>query len=66
MTIGPTHGNLDERAASFTTLRSLVDSHGLEICSMGMSDDYEQAVALGSTMVRVGSRLFGLRAAQKH
>ena len=66
MTIGPTHGNLDERAASFMTLRSLVDSHGLEICSMGMSDDYEQAVALGSTMVRVGSRLFGLRAAQKH
>ena len=66
MTIGPTHGDEAARAASFSLLRSLVDSHGLDICSMGMSDDYEQAVANGSTMVRVGSGIFGARPAQKH
>jgi len=66
MTIGPTHGDEAARAASFSLLRSLVDSHGLDICSMGMSGDYEQAVANGSTMVRVGSGIFGARPAQKH
>ena len=29
--------------------------------SMGMSDDYEQAIAAGSTNVRIGSKLFGSR-----
>lgn len=66
MTIGPTHGDHAARAASFSLLRSLVDSHRLEICSMGMSDDYEQAVAEGSTMIRVGSRLFGPRTPLTH
>lgn len=66
MTIGPTHGDQAERAASFSLLRSLVDSQGLDICSMGMSDDFEQAVAHGSTMVRVGSRLFGPRSRPAH
>ncbi len=33
--------------------------------SMGMSDDYPLAIACGSTMVRVGSRIFGLRDYQK-
>ena len=29
--------------------------------SMGMSDDYPLAIACGSTSVRIGSRIFGLR-----
>ena len=66
MTIGPTHGDHAARAASFSLLRSLVDSQGLGVCSMGMSDDYEQAVANGSTMVRVGSGIFGPRPSPKH
>lgn len=35
---------------------------GLDTLSMGMSDDLELAVACGSTMVRVGTALFGVRA----
>ena len=63
MTIGPTHGDREACIESFSLLRSLVDAQGLRTCSMGMSDDYELAVACGSTMVRVGSRLFGPRSA---
>ena len=29
--------------------------------SMGMSDDYEDAIAAGATMIRVGSAIFGAR-----
>ncbi len=62
MTIGPTHGAIYEVEQSFQLLRRLADTHGLQHCSMGMSDDFPIAVACGSTMVRVGSRLFGARA----
>lgn len=65
MTIGPTGGSIGEQERAFRLLRGLVDTHGLSICSMGMSDDFEVAVACGSTMVRIGSRLFGSRVAQK-
>lgn len=61
MTIGPTGGDRPARRASFGMLRRLVDEHGLGICSMGMSEDYEDAVECGSTMVRIGSALFGPR-----
>lgn len=61
MTIGPTGGDRRARRASFGLLRRLVDEHGLGICSMGMSEDYEDAVECGSTMVRIGSALFGPR-----
>lgn len=66
MTIGPTRGDRDECVRAFSLLRSLVDAQGLRTCSMGMSDDYELAVACGSTMVRVGSGLFGSRVAPRH
>ncbi len=33
----------------------------MEILSMGMSDDYEDAIAHGSTMIRVGTAIFGAR-----
>jgi pyridoxal phosphate enzyme (YggS family) len=45
----------------FALLRRLVDDLGLRECSMGMTDDLEVAVQEGSTMVRVGTALFGLR-----
>ena len=46
---------------AFRTVRSLVDRLGLPVCSIGMSGDFETAIAEGSTMVRVGSALFGRR-----
>ncbi len=60
MTVGPTSADADPRPG-FAQLRNLVDRLGLSICSMGMSRDLEVAVAEGSTMVRVGTALFGPR-----
>lgn len=37
------------------------DNVGMEILSMGMSDDYADAIAHGSTMIRVGTAIFGAR-----
>lgn len=53
----------DDRATAhgFAALRSAVDRLGLAECSMGMTADLEIAVREGSTMVRVGSDLFGPR-----
>ena len=61
MTIGPTSGDMGDAEKAFLSLRSLADSLHLPECSMGMSDDYRVAVACGSTMIRIGSRLFGPR-----
>ena len=51
-----------EAAPYFALLAKLSRDHGLGGLSMGMSDDYETAVTLGATHVRVGSALFGSRA----
>lgn len=48
-------------AAGFRRLRSMVDELGLEHCSMGMTDDLELAIDAGSTMVRLGTAVFGPR-----
>ena len=45
----------------FRALRRLTDELGLSVCSMGMSGDFEEAIEEGSTMVRVGSAIFGPR-----
>ena len=37
------------------------DNVCVDILSMGMSDDYEEAIACGSTMIRVGTAIFGAR-----
>ncbi len=39
-----------------------MDNISMKILSMGMSDDFEQAIRAGATMVRIGSALFGPRA----
>ena len=50
-----------EAAPFFALLDKLAADHGLAGRSMGMSDDFETAVMLGATHVRVGSALFGAR-----
>lgn len=50
-----------EPAPFFALLDKLAADHGLRDRSMGMSDDFETAVMLGATHVRVGSALFGAR-----
>ena len=51
-----------EPAPYFALLDELAGRHGLPLRSMGMSGDYETAVTLGATHVRVGTALFGTRA----
>ncbi len=52
-------------AGEFRALKALYDrfgsSHNFSILSMGMSSDYKLAITNGSTMVRIGSLLFGAR-----
>ncbi|NBP50929.1 MAG: YggS family pyridoxal phosphate-dependent enzyme, partial [Actinobacteria bacterium] len=61
MTLGPTDPAREPRRAAFRALAGIADDLGLPERSMGMSDDFEDAVAEGSTMVRVGAALFGPR-----
>jgi pyridoxal phosphate enzyme (YggS family) len=48
-------------APHFALLRKLAVENGLKELSMGMSGDYETAVRMGSTCVRIGTALFGER-----
>ena len=50
-----------EAAPFFALMAKIAADNGLEQLSMGMSDDFETAVMLGATHVRVGSALFGAR-----
>ncbi|MFS0850274.1 YggS family pyridoxal phosphate-dependent enzyme [Novosphingobium panipatense] len=50
-----------EAAPFFALLAEIAADNGLDQLSMGMSDDFETAVLLGATHVRVGSALFGAR-----
>ena len=52
-----------EPAPYFALLGKLADDNGLSGLSMGMSGDFETAVKLGATHVRVGTALFGERGA---
>ena len=61
MTVGPTQQDPVMTRSAFRLLRTLVDEHELRHCSMGMTGDLEIAIEEGSTMVRVGSALFGNR-----
>lgn len=64
MAMGPSHG---DPTPAFIELRKLRDEaeqrlgRALPILSMGMSGDFEAAVAAGSTMLRLGQALFGSR-----
>lgn len=51
----------DTASLHFAFLNKLASENGLNDLSMGMSDDYETAITLGATYIRVGSALFGHR-----
>jgi pyridoxal phosphate enzyme (YggS family) len=51
----------DEPSLHFALLRRIAHRNGLAGLSMGMSSDFESAIALGATHVRVGSAIFGER-----
>jgi len=69
MTIGPVGAEIDETRHCFSKMRKLLvdiggkklDNISMNVLSMGMSGDYEEAVEEGSTIVRVGRGLFGAR-----
>lgn len=67
MTVGPLTDNEREIRSAFANLRGLcekarsVSGLALPVLSMGMSDDFELAILEGSTMVRIGTLLFGPR-----
>jgi PLP dependent protein len=63
MTVGPTVGGPEAARPGFRLVRGLCDKLGLTTCSMGMTDDFVVAVQEGSTRVRLGSALFGMRPA---
>lgn len=60
MCVGPV-GDPDGARRCFAQLAAQARTLGLDELSMGMSDDFEVAVAEGSTMVRLGRFLFGPR-----
>jgi hypothetical protein len=60
MTVAPP-GDPELARATFDQVARLRDELGLRELSMGMSEDLEQAVAAGATMVRLGTALFGPR-----
>ncbi len=51
----------EEPSLHFALLRKIAQRNGLTGLSMGMSDDFERALALGATHIRVGSAIFGAR-----
>lgn len=69
MTIAPVVDNPEDNAIHFDNLRQLsvdikgknIDNVSMNVLSMGMTGDYEQAVKDGATYVRVGTGIFGAR-----
>lgn len=63
----PVHGLMcippvdEEPSLHFALLAKIAERNGLTGLSMGMSSDFERAVALGATHIRVGSAIFGER-----
>jgi pyridoxal phosphate enzyme (YggS family) len=51
----------EEASLHFALLGKIAARNGLEGLSMGMSSDFERAIALGATHIRVGSAIFGER-----
>jgi hypothetical protein len=51
----------EEPSLHFGLLRKIAQRNGLDGLSMGMSSDFESAIAMGATHIRVGSAIFGAR-----
>ena len=58
MTIPPAE---DPPSPHFALLATIAKRNGLQLLYMGMSADFEAAIQLGATHVRVGSAIFGGR-----
>ena len=58
MCIPPQH---EESAMHFSFLKKIADRNSLFKLSMGMSNDFEEAIKFGATSVRIGSLFFGAR-----
>lgn len=63
MTVAPHFDDPERARPVFARLAELARAQNLSTLSMGMSHDLEAAIAEGATMVRVGTALFGERAA---
>lgn len=67
MTIGTLTDDIEQNKEEFRTLRALFDRlrerfpESFDTVSMGMTSDYREAIECGSTMVRIGSMIFGQR-----
>ncbi|MBR5829829.1 MAG: YggS family pyridoxal phosphate-dependent enzyme [Tidjanibacter sp.] len=67
MTIGTLTDDIELNKEEFRTLRALFESlrphfgEAFDTVSMGMTSDYHEAIECGSTMVRIGSKIFGER-----
>jgi uncharacterized pyridoxal phosphate-containing UPF0001 family protein len=61
MTMPPWSEDAEVARPYFRKLRGLAERYGVAQLSMGMSHDLEVAIEEGSTMVRVGTALFGSR-----
>lgn len=66
MTVGPLGGDRERNKAAFCRTEALFERvkalvPSCSILSMGMSGDYEDAIAFGSTEVRIGTAIFGER-----
>ena len=67
MAIPEPHVDPERRRPAFRAMKALYDRvaarhPGVDTLSMGMSDDFPQAIAEGATLVRIGTALFGPRA----
>jgi pyridoxal phosphate enzyme (YggS family) len=63
MTLPPQSGSPAEWFAELAALRAQLERDGiaLDSLSMGMSADFEEAIAAGATLVRIGTSIFGAR-----
>ena len=69
MAIPPICGDAQENCKFFDNMRHIfldikgkkIDNISMDVLSMGMSDDYAEAIKCGANMIRVGSALFGAR-----
>jgi PLP dependent protein len=63
MTVPPQHGEPAHWFARLAALRARLNEEGiaLDTLSMGMSDDFEDAIAAGGNCVRIGTAIFGAR-----
>ena len=51
----------EEASMHFALLKTIAERNGICTLSMGMSDDFEEAITFGATSVRIGSAIFGKR-----